>query len=220
MKKDNKTQKKIETRMCRRCKERDIITDMKHVVTEKGGHLYYHPACLKIKEKENVKDERDELEREERERMHEYLAGIYGISTDLIPTRTYAMLTNLRNGNPLFKGKPLTKRYREGYTYEIIRRTYAYVQQDIEIANQRKGFDSISKAINYGLHIVLDKIAFVAKKVEAEDRAREQSDIQHSKAIEKDFEDLSTKIADDSENHNKRRASKVKNKNDISQFLD
>lgn len=147
-------------RVCRWCKEKG---DMETMVSEKQGkqNKFYHQSCYE----DYVADK--EFKRVQvvlKQSLHDKVADIYKIPIDMLPKDYFSYIENIRNGEPAFKGhKPSTK-YKEGYEYTIIEKTYDYCRKDIEYWNEAKDFDSIGTAIRYGLRIILDKINYVNRQ--------------------------------------------------------
>ena len=144
---------------------------METMVSEKQGkqNKFYHQSCYE----DYVADK--EFKRNQvvlKQSLHDKVADIYKIPIDMLPKDYFSYIENIRNGEPAFKGhKPSTK-YKEGYEYTIIEKTYDYCRKDIEYWNEAKDFDSIGTAIRYGLRIILDKINYVNRqeqRYEAED---------------------------------------------------
>ena len=147
-------------RVCRWCKQKSESSEM---VSEKQGkqNKFYHKSCYDdyLKDKE-FKQKQVSL----KQKLHEKVAEIYEIPIDMLPKDYFSYIENIRNGEPAFKGHRPSTKYKQGYEYSIIEKTYDYCRKDIEYWNKAKDFDSIGTAIRYGLRIVLDKIHYVSRK--------------------------------------------------------
>lgn len=213
------TIKKADIGKCRWCKEVGDKTKMIKEKTEKGSSFYYHDHCHEKLLKEREDSKVAEIEYNDRDMVAKLVSEIYGIPFETMPKIFYISVGQIRHGNPVFKGKGVTKRYKQGYDYEIIAETYRHVRKDIEWANNKKDFPSTTGAINYGLHIVLDKIAFVAKKVEKRRKSEELARIHQAKNSDVETLELTEELNKESLTANKTRKKKVKNDRDISRFL-
>lgn len=187
-------------RVCRWCKEK---ADMETMVSEKQGkqNKFYHKTCYD----DYVADrEFKQGQVEMKQRLHEKVAEIYRIPIDMLPKDYFSYIENIRNGEPAFKGhKPSTK-YKEGYEYTIIEKTYDYCRKDIEYWNEAKDFDSIGTAIRYGLRIILDKIHYVSRQ-EKRYNAEESVIAKKADGFKENFESTYKKVSRET---------------DISDFLD
>lgn len=168
------------TRKCRYCKIDDTHKDEMEVeyVGTKKTPKYYHKECYKEYRKE--KDFKEEESRKLDE-LVEVIQNIYGVKE--LPTQAYPLLQKLRNGEKVFGKQQTSKRYKEGYDFEVIKETYDYCSETIEYWNQHKSFnDSFMNAFKYGLSIIIDKIYYVEQRIE---NRKEQE-----KAIDKHIEQL------------------------------
>lgn len=193
------------TRKCQWCKEKGLLDEMNIEIVGQAKPIkkFYHKTCHKdfIVDKEFKEKERLELDS-----LVETINKIYG--TKELPRTAYTLLQNLRNGEAVFGNKQrIGKRYKEGYSYPLIRETFEHCSDTIEYWNNVKGFDGFTGAFKYALTIVIDKIYFVEQRV----TEREKKKI----LIEKHIEEV--KHEEEFEASYKK---KSKPSNDISNFLD
>lgn len=164
---------------------------------------YYHKHCYGDFLKDKAFKEKEAKEKDE---LVETIKRIYGVKE--VPSSTYPLIEGLRNGNKVFGNKQkIGKRYKQGYSYNLIMKTFEYCEDTIQYWNGVKDFDSFSNAFKYGLTIVIDKIYFVEQR----EKEREARDIVAKKHSEKSVID-----SDVFESNYKKR----KDDNDISSFLD
>ena len=189
---------------CQWCGEKSDSDEMKfELYGAREQKKYYHKNCYNY----YLKDKKfKEKERVEKDNLIEKIKKIYNVKE--VPRQVYPLIEALRNGQPVFGNRQNTgKRYKEGYSYNLIEKTYDYCADTIEYWNSVKGFDSFMGAFKYGLSIVIDKIYFVEKKEEE----KENKDILIEKHIKKAKE---TEVLFETS------YMKPKKINDISVFLD
>lgn len=198
---------KVKCVLCGKSDSKDIM-----VKTEHSGRRYLHEDCAE--EFENFK--KGELEEtKSKDSMYKLWAEVYGIQNyQDISSRIYAMFTNLRQGNPVFRGKSFDRRYREGFTYDVIERTIEDCRDKIDYANSTKDFESLSSAMFYGIKIVVDRIPAINRKVQREKASRE---VEEARALSaKVDEELMESVE---EQQNTDRQNRTSNTVDISRFL-
>lgn len=153
------------TRKCQWCGIDDtLMEDMEFEVKgEKAPKkLFFHKDCYgDYREKQDFLDK----ERAEKDALVEVINDIYRPKGG-IPRQAYPFLEAIRNGEPVFGDKQqIGKRYKEGYSYDLIRETYEHCTETIEYWNSVKGFDGFMQAFKYGLSIIIDKIYMVEQRV-------------------------------------------------------
>lgn len=192
------------TRKCQYCKEIGNIEDMQYesVGVKKVVKKFYHNNCYN----EYLEDKRfKEEEAKELDDLVETIKSIYGIKE--LPRTAYTLLQNLRNGEAVFgKKQSIGKRYKEGYSYNLIKETYEHCSDTIEYWNGVKGFDGILGAFKYGLTIVIDKIYFVEQRLIEREKKKEMLD-KHIDNMSNEEQEFETSY-------------KKKRKSDITDFLD
>lgn len=176
---------KNDLRKCPICGKADDMSKM--VTHESHKRRYFHVECLeqKLKKDEQKKQENEWQEQETARRLHlhETIAEIYDVQFAEIPVRFYAMIEHLRNGSPVFKGKKFDRRYKEGFGYDVIERTYIECRESIEWANNNKDFISMSQALGYGMRIIVDRIPLVERKMRKEKQAQEVREAQKKNEV-------------------------------------
>ncbi|MFS0905695.1 hypothetical protein AB3N02_21865 [Priestia aryabhattai] len=195
------------TRKCQICGIDDThMDDMKFEVVgiKRPQKKYYHELCYEEHLKQQAFKDKEAKELDE---LRLVIQEIYGI--DPLPNPAYPFLQKIRNGEPALAGKKkYDKRYKEGYSYPLIKETFEYCSDSIERANATKNFDGFMGAFRYGLAIIIDKLYFV------EQRARKRE--QQKRQIEKHVEELAGTEQTFETSYKKPKKSKV----DISAFLD
>lgn len=139
---------------------------------------YFHKTCYQeyLKEKEFKEKEAKELEE-----LKTTIENIFGIKQ--LPNQAYPFLQKLRNGEQVFGNQNMGKRYKQGYTYPLIKETFEYCEDTIQYWLTIKDFDGFMNAFKYALSIVIDKIYFVEKR--AKERENKNMLIEeHIKQIE------------------------------------
>lgn len=176
----------MRTRKCDFCGVSDTPKEqlVKVKVTEKSEKCFHEGACYDnyLKDKEFKESEAKELDG-----LVETIKSIYGAKT--IPNTVYPYLQDLRNGTRFFGKKDY--KYKEGYTYDLIRETFEYCSETIEYWNARKDFNGLTNALRYGLVIVCDKLGVVEERR----KRREKNAIAMDKHIQES-------VADDSQFNN------------------
>lgn len=165
---------------------------------------YYHKGCYgDFLEEKKFK----EKERKEKDELVEVLKNIYGVKE--IPRQVYPLLESLRNGERVFGAKQnMGKRYKQGYSYSLIKATFEHCEDTINYWNGVKDFNGFMGAFKYGLSIVIDKIYFVEQRQKEQENKKRLID-SHIENVDEDmhvFESNYKKTSKDS--------------NDISDFLD
>jgi hypothetical protein len=149
---------------CRYCDIKDTEREeMKvEVHTTDGGNTqrkYYHIDCYP---KYKVEKEFKEKEYEQLVKLVDTILEVHKIKN--IPNQFYPFIQDLRNGTVLFgKNK---KRYKDGYPYSLIAKTYEFCRESIEYWKKNKDFDSTMGELKYCWAIINDKINVVKKKEE------------------------------------------------------
>lgn len=176
-----------QTRKCDFCKVDDTNKEDMEVVVKEGKegkrptYKYYHKdTCY---ERFLKRQAFREQERKELDDLSNVIMKIYGAK--VLPNAIFPMLQDLRNGTK-FYGRQEYK-YKQGYSYHVIARTFEYVSDSIEYANAHKNFSGgFTQAFRYGLAIVCDKLMIVEKKL-ADEQMQEKRIENHVKAVsEKD----------------------------------
>ena len=153
---------------CQRCGISDTVKDdleFELVGEKKPQKKYYHKSCYQ----EHLKDKAfKEKERKELDELIEVIKDIYGAK--VIPNNIYPYLQDLRNGTRFF-GKRDYK-YKQGYSYELIKETFEYTSETIQYWNARKDFNGLTSALRYGLAIVCDKLHTVEERKNKAERQK------------------------------------------------
>ena len=189
---------------CQRCGVADTEKDELEfdlVGEKKPVKKYYHKSCFQehLKDKEFKAKESKELDE-----LIEAIKDIYGVK--VVPNTIYPFLQDLRNGTKFF-GKHDYK-YKEGYSYTLIKETFVYCEETIQFWNARKSFNGLSGALRYGLTIVCDKLSVVEQRMKRKEEQR--------MFIEKKLENIDETSHEFESGYKKPK----KNKNDITDFLD
>lgn len=192
---------------CQWCKIKDTPKDeMMFEMTngKKPIRKNYHKHCWEdyLKHKEFLTEEQ-----RKKDELNEVLKEIYGVKE--IPNSAWVLLEKLRGGNPIFgKQQQVTKRYKEGYDYSLIKETFEYCSDTIEYHNRTKTFNGFMGAFKYALAIIIDKIYVVEQRV----KNREKQQL----LIEKHIENVDVEEHVFETTYRKPKKSKA----DISDFLD
>ena len=169
---------------------------------------YYHKHCYPdfLKDKEFKAKER-----EKKDKLVETIKKIYGISpTRQLPRQVFPMLESLRNGQEVFGNQSTGKRYKQGYEYDLIEKTYEYCEYTIQDSLKNISSDGFMGVFRYGLAIVIDKIYFVEQReVEKESKKR---------MVERHIENVTEEDTIFESNY-KKKSSKTQD-DDILDFLD
>ena len=177
----------------------ELVGDKKPL--KKRYHKHCHVEYLKdkkFKEEEQIKQDALDL----------VLKDIYGVKQ--IPTQAWTLLQHMRNGDPVFgKRQRISKRYKEGYDYLLIKETFEYCSETIEYWNSVKNFDGFMGAFKYALSIVIDKIYIVEQRVKDREKRKQLIEMHLEKVEAEGFEDFETSYKKPS-----------KSSNDLSDFLD
>lgn len=178
---------------------------------------WYHPECL---EQALEKKRLDDIEQSEKDSMYIKLAEVYDIQNyEDISRKIYMCFSNLRAGNPVFKGKSFDKRYRAGFSYPIIERTIVECEDRLKYSIENKDFKSTTSKLYYGVKIIVDRIPAVQKKYEREQRVKAFNEENKRKDREKELDvEMLEAFEDDAMKQFKNKKRK-KNENDISAFL-
>lgn len=173
-------------RKCFWCNVTDTnMQDMEFVMVgeTKPRKLHYHKGeCWEAYQEHQAFIDK---ELEELDELRLYIEDLYGVSKgEGLPKTAYSLLQKVRNGEPALRNqKNMGKRYKEGYTYPVIRETYDYCSETIEYWNRRKKFDSFMSGFIYGLTIVIDKLYFIDQRVTERKRLESLAD-KHLKEME------------------------------------
>lgn len=155
---------------CQYCNVKDTDRDdmEKEVVGKKNKtNKYYHKDCY---EKFLVDKKFKEEERLEKDELVNTIMKIYNVKA--LPPQFYPLLESLRNGQNVFGAKQNTgKRYKQGYSYKLIEKTYIYCEDTIEYWNNRKSFESLIGALKYGLAIIINKI-YKVEQIEKDEESK------------------------------------------------
>lgn len=132
------------------------------VGVKKPMKKFYHSNCF---EKHLVEKEFRAKEQVEKDELTEVIKHIYGVKE--VPRQAFPLLEAMRNGQPVFgKKQNMGKRYKEGYSYTLIKETFEYCSDTIEYWNSVKNFNGFMGAFKYALSIVIDKIYIVEQRAE------------------------------------------------------
>lgn len=171
---------------CWWCGEKDTDRkDMNFDLVGEKSKKYYHKECYPkfLEHKKFKKEESKKLDD-----LYNCIKDIYQVKGSLPPSAV-ALLQDMRNGKEVLRGRKMGKRYKEGYSYEIIQKTFEECEKDIHysIATKThiKGFMGIFK---YTLTIVLDNIYNVAK--DEEDRKYSEELLKHRELNTNDSESI------------------------------
>lgn len=157
---------------------------------------------------EYLKDQKFKREEDvKKDELNETLKSIYGVSE--IPNSAWSMLQKLRNGDAVFGGRQkLTKRYKEGYDYLLIRDTFEFCSETINYYNGTKNFGGFMGAFKYAMSIIIDKVYVVEQRNNTRDKQEMMINMHLEKAE-----------ADEMDYESSYKANK-KQRVDISEFLD
>lgn len=192
---------------CRFCDAKDTERDdmLLHIIeTETGNkyNRYYHKECYPkyLQHQEFLDKEKVELDF-----LFETIKEVHKIET--VPDKFYPFLQDLRNGNVL-NGK-IKKKYKSGYPYTLIAKTYLFCRESIEYWKKNKDFkDSTMSELKYCWAIINDKINAVKKREEKKEfQARQQKIVENKYNNEIKTEQVETNYK------------KKKDELDISDFL-
>lgn len=141
---------------------------------------YYHKSCYQdfLKEKEFKEQEQKELDS-----LVETIENIFGLRKQKLPQQVYPFLQKLRNGEQVFGRQTMGKRYKQGYKYSLIEKTFIHCEDTIHESLARINPDGFMGAFKYSLAIVIDKIYFVEQR-EEERKSRESMLEKHIENIE------------------------------------
>lgn len=169
---------------------------------KKTTYKYYHAeTCYPRHLKQQAFREK---ERQELDVLNDVIAKIFILKT--VPNSAFPLLQDLRNGNKFF-GKRNYK-YKQGYSYLLIAKTFEYVSESIEKANRDKSFRGFDQAFRYALAIVCDKLMIVENMERNKEQQEKKMDVHLEKTGPVD-EQFQTSYKP-----------KKKSANDISDFLD
>ena len=189
-------------RVCRWCKNKGEMEDM---IAEQSGksNKYYHESCYVNEYLPDKEFKQEQMAK--KDKLYDKVAEIYNIPKTELPKPYFVFIENLRNGEEVFKGQRRSEKYKEGYDYDIIEKTYDYCRNDIQYWNEAKDFDSVYTSLRYGLRIIIDKINYV-------NRQHERYNEEHSVAKKKTEKNTKPTFASTYR--------KTKYEKDISEFLD
>lgn len=152
------------TRKCQHCGIDDtLMEDMEFDWTEakKPVQKWFHKGeCWDayVEERDFKRKEVKELDE-----LRLVIQDIYGI--DPLPEQAYPFLQKLRNGEPVFRGgQVMGKRYKQGYSYPLIKKTYEFCSDTIQYYSRTKDFNGFVQEFIYGLRIIVDKIYTVEQR--------------------------------------------------------
>lgn len=175
---------------CQWCKGKSPKDQMAVQVTGKKRKInkYYHQDKCYNEFLEDKEFKR--LEAERKDNLVQEIQRIYAVKA--LPSTVFPLLEALRNGNRIFGKQNMTKRYKQGYEYELIQETFAYCEDRIDYSVKVKNFNDITGAIKYGLSIVINHIHTVEKMIETRNAHAELA-----KEKAKAMRDSQTYIEDD-----------------------
>lgn len=207
--------KKMNKRKCPVCNKMSKAEEM--LEYDRVPNRMYHPECLEIAmEKQKFIDAESELKDE----FWNTFAEMIGFKlADITPTG-YSMGENLRNGNPVFRGKPVEKRYKGGFGWDVMTATIVSRRQTIENAIENKDFQTMNALCAYIFKIIMNYIPMMNKKIMKQRKAEElmkakQADVSEDMRFEATIESI------EKEKTVKRKRKRKKEETvDISAFLD
>lgn len=164
---------------CRYCDIKDTEReDMKVEEISTGKNVqrkYYHEACYPkyLTDKEFKEKEQTELDK-----LVETIMEVHKIKS--VPKQFYPFIQDLRNGTVLY-GKQKKKKYKQGYPYSLIQKTYIFCQESIEYWQKNKNFESTMGELKYCWIIINDKVNVVKKREEKKEllRAKKKAEEKH-----------------------------------------
>jgi hypothetical protein len=172
---------------------------------KKPQKKYYHKGeCWQAYLKDKAFKAEEQVKKD---LLNDTLKEIYGVKE--VPSSAWTLLEALRGGNPVFGARQnMSKRYKEGYDYILIKETFEHCSETIEYYNRTKNFDGFLGAFKYALTIIIDKIYFVEQRKKERERQQLKID-KHLESVEENNQVFET-------NYKK----PAKNKSDITDFLD
>ena len=192
---------------CQHCEVTDTPKDeMEYELVGKAKKVkkYYHKHCYNtFLEEKKFK----EIEAKELDELKISIENIFNINQ--LPHQAYPFLQKLRNGEKVFGNQNTGKRYKEGYSYPLIKDTFEYCEDTINYWLKNKEFKGFMSAFKYSLSIVIDKIYFVEQRV-AERKSREAVSERKEKSRNQEYQ---------STNFNEKKFGKKTDDMDISELL-
>lgn len=134
--------------------ESDMVKD-KYNSTVRRFHPKCHSKYLKTKEEK-------QREKKELDQLIETIKVIHDIK--VVPGQFYPYIQDWRNGNELF-GNIGEKKYKDGYSYDVIRQAYIESKNNIEWAIKNKNFKNTMGMLKYTRRIVEDKFEQINSRV-------------------------------------------------------
>lgn len=189
--------------------DREEMVKITTLVGKKGNkkNSYYHPECYpKFKEEKDFKNkESDELDK-----LVKTILEVHEI--DSLPQQFFPYIQDLRNGT-IIRGRN-KKKYKEGYPYSLIAKTYKYKEETIKYWKKRKERDfkgSTMSELKYCWAIINDNISAVKKLEEKKEflRAKKKEEIKQQQKHDTITHDIVENV----------KFKKRKREDDISDFL-
>ncbi len=174
------------------------IKDDREKIKIKQGYCHRDKCYDQYLKQEEFKQK----EKEQKYELYETIKRLHNIA--IIPHQFFPYIEALRNGDIAF-GK-IKKQYKQGFTYNVIDKTYKHCNSNIDWAKDNKDFrGSTMNMLKYTFTIVQDKINYINSKIEKQQMQKAHVD-KIGDAMKPDDHDVEYR--------------KTKNKHDISKFLD
>lgn len=203
-------------RKCPVCEKTSNIEGM--VEYERVPKRMFHPECV---EKERERFRALDKENEAKDLFWNTFVDMIGFKLDDITSRGYSMGENLRNGNPVFKGKKVEKRYRDGFGWDIMTETILSRRETIEYVMENKEFNNMDTLCAYMFRIIMNYIPMVNKKVLKQRKAEAIAQAKKADSSEDErFEATLESIKKETTERKRKRKRKKEETIDISAFLD
>ena len=143
------------TRKCNWCKKDDTKPeDMEFVLMGKKKPVkkFYHKGeCWDEFQKDKAFKEKEAQEKLE---LVETIMRIYKVKE--LPRQVYPFIEGIRNGTPVMQGQQAGKRYKQGYSYSLIKATYDFVEDTLLYYHENKDdFDGFMNEFKYNNSLVL-----------------------------------------------------------------
>lgn len=147
---------------CQWCGDKSVKEEMVQVTKGKVNKYYHASECYD----EFLAEEKfKQVEAEQKDSLSRTVMDIYDVKA--LPPSFYMRIEGLRHGNQVFNKQRMGKRYREGYTYDLIEETYKDSRDAIEWSLRNKAFVNMANALNYGMSIIINNIYNVERKRDA-----------------------------------------------------
>jgi hypothetical protein len=146
---------------CRFCNLKDTEREEMVKITNESPkgktiNMYYHNHCYPEKLKQDE-------ENKEKDYLYDVIKEVHQIKQPDIPKFFWIKINELRHGS-VYIGRNTKKRYKEGFSFNVIAETYKFCRETIEYYKKTKDFKDLSQELNYCYTIICDKIGVVQKK--------------------------------------------------------